>query len=221
MTDVQPYPAYTRAERIADGVIHFAGVAVSMLAVPVLITLVAIWHGDVPNVTAVSIYGVSLIAMFSISAAYHIGGNWRWRDVLRRLDHSVIYILIAGTYTPFSIYAGGEGAVWILIGIWTAAATGVSLQFLAYRKLEWLAIVLYLGMGWSIVLFGGPILSALSTATIVLIATGGMLYTLGVAFHLWHRLPFHNAIWHGFVLAASFVFYAAILVESRVVALAG
>ncbi|MEM1278187.1 MAG: hemolysin III family protein [Pseudomonadota bacterium] len=221
MAKDQTYPSYSRAERIADGVIHCTGVAVSMLAVPVLITLVAVWHGDAPNVSAVSIYGVSLIAMFAISAAYHIGGDWRWRDVLRRLDHSAIYILIAGTYTPFAIYAGGEGAAWLLTGIWAAAATGVSLQILAYQRLEWLAIVLYLSMGWSIVLFGGPIMDALSAPTIVLITTGGMLYTLGVGFHLWRRLPYHNAIWHGFVLTASFVFYAAVLVESRVVALAG
>ncbi|MEM8791590.1 MAG: hemolysin III family protein [Pseudomonadota bacterium] len=221
MSEDRNYPFYSRAERIADGIIHCTGVMVSMLAVPVLITLVAVWHGDAPNVTAVSIYGVSLIAMFAASAAYNMAGEWRWREVLRRLDHSAIYLLIAGTYTPFAIYAGGEGAAWLLVGIWAAAATGVSLQMLAYRKLEWLAIVLYLGMGWSVVLFGKPVLAALSEPTITLMTTGGMLYTVGVAFHLWHRLPFHNAIWHGFVLAASFVFYAAVLVESRIVALAG
>ncbi|MEM6906963.1 MAG: hemolysin III family protein, partial [Pseudomonadota bacterium] len=130
------------------------------------------------------------------------------------------YLLIAGTYTPFALMVGGAAGIGMLIGIWTAAAAGVALQVLAYRKLEWLALVLYLGMGWAVLLFGWPMFMALSEPTIWLITVGGLTYTVGVGFHLWERLPFHNAIWHGLVLAASFVFYAAVIVESRILALA-
>ncbi len=214
-----PFPSYSRAERIADSVIHVMGVAASMLAVPVLITLVAVWHGDFSRITAVSIYGVSLIAMFALSASYHLVSRETAKEILRRLDHSAIFVLIAGTYTPFAVLAGGSAGFWMLGGIWTAAAIGVSIQVLAFRKLEWVALLLYLVMGWAVLLFGWPLLMALSTPTIVLIAVGGATYTLGVVFHLWRKLPFQNAIWHGCVLLASILFYAAVLVENRMVAL--
>lgn len=214
-----PYPSYSRAERIADNVIHVMGVTASMLAVPVLITLVAVWHGDFSRITAVSIYGVSLIAMFALSASYHLVSRETAKEILRRLDHSAIFILIAGTYTPFAVLAGGTAGFWMLGGIWVAAALGVTLQVLAFRKLEWIALVLYLVMGWAVILFGWPLLMVLSMPTIVLITVGGAIYTLGVVFHLWHRLPFQNAIWHGCVLVASILFYAAVLVENRTVAL--
>ncbi|MBY8975837.1 hemolysin III family protein [Rhodobacteraceae bacterium NNCM2] len=220
MTENPIYPSYTRAERMVDATIHFAGVMTSVFAVPVLITLVAVWHGDFSTITATSIYGVSLIAMFACSASYHIVTRETVKEVLRRLDHSAIYILIAATYTPFVVLANGEFGYWVMAGVWVAALTGVTLQMLAYRKLEWLALVLYLAMGWTVVVFGWPILSSLSEPTVILIAIGGLIYTIGVGFHLWHRLPFHNAIWHGFVLVASFVFYAAVMVENRMVALA-
>ncbi|MEM7506990.1 MAG: hemolysin III family protein [Pseudomonadota bacterium] len=214
MNDLIQHPAYTRQERVADAVVHIAGVTSSLMAVPVLITLVAVWHGTASVITAAVIYGLSLIAALSISASYHMTSHPPIKEILRRLDHSAIYILIAGTYTPFAVLVGGSAGLWMLVGIWTAAATGVAMQILAPRKLEWVALVLYLGMGWAILLFGYPLLIALSNATIALIAVGGLTYTAGVGFHLWHRLPFHNAIWHGFVLAASGVFYAAVIVET-------
>ncbi|MEM6932683.1 MAG: hemolysin III family protein [Pseudomonadota bacterium] len=221
MTRQSQAPAYTRAERIVDAAIHCTGVSTSLMAVPVLITLVAVWHEDAPKITATSIYGVTLVAMFAMSALYHNVTHQRAKEILRRLDHSAIYLLIAGTYTPFAVLAGGAASYWLLGGIWTAAATGIALQLLAYRRLEWLALVLYLMMGWAVVVFGWPLLMKLADATIILITIGGLLYTAGVGFHLAQRMPFHNAIWHAFVLAASCVFYAAVLVESRVVALAG
>lgn len=214
--NILSYPDYSRAERIADAAIHFMGVAFALLAVPVLITLVAVWHGDASTISAAVIYGLSLIAMMSISASYHMISHPGVKEVLRRFDHSAIYVLIAGTYTPFGALVGGDAGFWMLIGIWLAAIAGVSLQVLAPRRLEWLGLALYLGMGWAILLVGWPLLMALSTATITLIAVGGLTYTAGVGFHLWRQLPFHNAIWHGFVLAASGVFYAAVLVEAYV-----
>ena len=209
-----PYPVYTRAEKIADGAIHVAGVMMALMAVPVLVTLVAVWHGTAGVITATVIYGLSLIAMKGISACYHMSAPSPFKEILRRFDHSAIYLLIAGTYTPFGVLVGGAAGFWTLVGIWTCAAAGISLQVLAPRKLEWLGLALYLGMGWAILLFGWPMLIALSTATITLVAIGGLTYTIGVGFHLAKRMPFHNAIWHGMVLAASGVFYAAVIVET-------
>lgn len=207
------HPAYSRSERIADAILHVTGVAAALVAVPVLITLAAVWHGDAPVIAAAAVYGAGLIAMLAFSAAYHLVRQPRAKELLRRFDHAAIYVKIAGTYTPFAVLAAGAHAAAILAGIWSAALAGLALKLAAPRRLEGLAIVLYLAMGWAILAIGGPILDGLSTAGLSLILTGGGLYTIGVAVHLSPRLRFHNAIWHALVLAASFVFYAAVLVE--------
>lgn len=209
---------YTRAERVADGIVHVLGVIAALTAVPVMITLAAVWHGELPVVLAASIYGASLIAMFAFSASYHLVGHPRAKALLRRFDHGAIFVKIAGTYTPFAVLFGGESATTVLIGIWTAALVGLALVTAVPRRFEWISLGLYLAMGWAVVVVGGPILAEMSDAGVVLIVIGGVLYTLGVVFHLWDRLPFQNAIWHAHVLAASFVFYAAVLLEVGITA---
>jgi len=204
---------YTRSERIVDAVVHVTGLAAALVAVPVMITLAAVWHGDVSTVTAATIYGVSFVAMFAASAGYHMVPFPTWKGALRRLDHAAIYVKIAGTYTPFAVLLAGPDAVWILSGIWAAALVGSALKIAAPDRFEMAALALYLLMGWAVLAIGGPIVEKASPASMVLIVIGGLLYTVGVIFHLWNRLPFQNAIWHLFVLAASFVFYAAVLLE--------
>ena len=207
------YPVYTRAERLADAVMHGLGILFALIAVPVMVTLAAVWYGDASTVGAALVYGASLIAMFTLSACYHMVRHGRAKQFLRRLDHAAIYVKIAGTYTPFAVLLAGSDAVPILAGIWGAALLGCVLKLTAPRRLETLSVAIYLAMGWSAVVIGGPILHEISRATYHLMLTGGGLYTLGVVFLYWDRLRFHNAIWHAFVLAASFIFYVAILVE--------
>ncbi|MEM6945039.1 MAG: hemolysin III family protein [Pseudomonadota bacterium] len=204
---------YTRGELIADGVVHAAGVVLALMAVPVMVTLAAVWHGSFSVVAAAVVYGLSLIAMFAFSASYNLVHQPRAKALLRRFDHGAIFVKIAGTYTPFAVLLGGSEAGTILIGMWTAALVGVLLILTNPRGQAWISLVLYLAMGWAVVVIGGPILSQITDAGLALIVTGGVLYTLGVAFHLWERLPYQNAIWHAHVLAASLVFYAAVLVE--------
>ena len=208
-----PYPVYSRAERLADGILHVAGVTAALIAVPVMITVAVIWSGDASTIAAATVYGLSLIAMLALSASYHRARRPRAKEILRRLDHAAIYVKIAGTYTPFAVLLAGAHAAAILTGIWGAALAGLVLKTAAPRRWEGLALTLYLAMGWSGLVIGGPVLDEIPTAALVLVLTGGGLYTLGVVFHLWQRLAFHNAIWHGLVLAASVVFYAAILIE--------
>lgn len=210
--------AYSRAERIADGVLHVVGVSAALIAVPVIITLTVVWHGDAASVAAASVYGVSMIAMFAFSASYNMVEHPRLKPVLRRFDHSAIYVKIAGTYTPFAVLLGGLSAAPLLTGIWLAALAGICLRVLAAGRFEWLALLLYLGMGWAVVLFGRPILAEMTTASLVLLLVGGGLYSVGIIFHLWERLPYQNAIWHALVLVATFVFYAAVMVEVAVTA---
>ncbi len=205
---------YTRAEQVSDAVVHVAGLTRVLMAVPVLIVLTALYRGDAASITGVSVYGGALIAMILFSALYNIGETSgfgaakEW--LLRRLDHSAIYLKIAGTYTPFTLLSGHGVAM--TVGVWFAALAGIALKIVSPEKFKWAALALYLGMGWVGVVLGGPMFAALPTPGLVLMAVGGGLYTMGVVFYLWRRLPFHYTIWHVFVLAASFVFYSAVLV---------
>lgn len=213
--------APSTAEHVADAVVHVVGVVAALLSVPVLITLAATFRGDGPLVAAVAIYGTTLIAMLGFSASYNLASSLRLRadralDWLRRLDHAAIYVKIAGTYTPFAVIAGGPVGRWLLIGVWSGAALGMLAKLLAPWGWERISVVFYLALGWAFVLAAGPVAQALTGATLVLMAVGGGLYTVGVVFHLWERLPFQKAIWHLFVLSASFVFYAAVVVEITV-----
>lgn len=204
-----PRTAYSRAENLSDTIVHLSGVGVMAIAVPVLIGL-AIWRGaEGAQVAALTIYGITLIAMLGFSALYNTVGRQRWRGLLRRLDHSAIYAKIAGTYTPFALIPGVHGG-WLLAGLWCAAAAGVALKLASPARLRWLALALYLGMGWAGVAAGGSFFAALSPAVIALIVIGGLIYTVGVAFYLMDRMPFHYTVWHVFVLAATGVFYAAV-----------
>ncbi|WP_377833128.1 PAQR family membrane homeostasis protein TrhA [Acidimangrovimonas pyrenivorans] len=203
---------YSRAELISDAVVHVSGLAAVLIAVPVLIA-VALWRGSAGEALfAVALYGATLIAMILFSALYNIVGRHRWHGVLRRLDHSAIYAKIAGTYTPFTLIPGGHGG-YLLAGLWGAALAGMGLKLISPARLRWLALALYLGMGWAGAVAGGSFFATLSGPVIVLIAVGGGLYTVGVVFYLFERLPFHYTLWHVFVLVASMVFYAAVTVH--------
>ena len=203
---------YSRAEILSDAAVHAVGIVSALIAAPVLVTLAAVWFGDPTTVAAAAIYGLSLVAMFACSAIYNLVSLPAWKDVLRRLDQSAIYVKIAGSYTPFAVLTGTH-AGFFLAGIWGTAVLGASLIILSPGPLKWASITLYLGLGWAAAVIGGPMLAALTPTGFALIVAAGSIYTVGLCFFLWERLPFHNTIWHVFVLAASFVLYAAVLLE--------
>ena len=210
-----PRITYSRAEKISDAVVHVTGLAMVLMAVPVLIVVTALFRGDAASVTGVSVYGGALLLMILCSGLYNIGETSglgaakEW--LLRRLDHAAIYLKIAGTYTPFTLLSGH--GLTLTAGVWAAALAGVVLKVISPERFKWLALALYLGMGWAGAVAGGALFAALPAPVLVLMATGGGLYTLGVVFYLWRGLPFHYTIWHVLVLAASFVFYAAVMVQ--------
>ncbi|MFN4100783.1 MAG: PAQR family membrane homeostasis protein TrhA [Pararhodobacter sp.] len=205
--------AYTRAEQVSDAVVHIMGLLLVLMAVPVLIVLTALYRGDAASITGVSVYGGALILMILFSALYNIGETSGWGTakewLLRRLDHSAIYLKIAGTYTPFTLLSGHGMA--LTAGVWAAALAGIALKIVSPERYKWLALSLYLGMGWVGVVAGGSLFAHLPGSVLLLMSVGGGLYTLGVVFYLWRGLPFHYTIWHVFVLAASLAFYAAVL----------
>jgi hemolysin III len=203
---------YTRAERFSDAVVHISGLSVVLIAVPVLVTLAVVLRGDAAAIVGTTLYGVALIAMILCSALYNMAEHPQWRAFFRHFDQTAIYIKIAATYTPF-ILMSGTGNLWLLAGLWCAALAGSGMRMVAPDRLQLLAVAIALGMGWAGLFAGDAFFAALSMPVIVLIVTGGVLYTIGVVFFLCERLPFHMTIWHVFVLAASMVFYAAVTVH--------
>lgn len=203
---------YSPAEWLSDAVVHVSGVVIALLAVPVLVTLAVVLHNDTPAIAGATLYGVALILMLLCSALYNMTREVRRRAFFRHLDHTAIFIKIAATYTPFTLMSGGQGG-WLLTGLWGAALAGSGMRFMAPDRLKFLAVGIALAMGWAGMFAGSAFFGTLSLPVIVLIVTGGALYTIGVAFFLFDRLPFHYTIWHIFVLAASMVFYAAVMLH--------
>ena len=203
------YPAYARAERIADGAIHALGVAFA-LGGATLLTGFALLHADSGRALAVGIYGVALIATFVASACYHMTPWEHVRPTLRRIDHAAIFLKIAGTCTPLAALVGGAFAWSVLAVVWVVALAGAVAKLLFWREPGRLGVLVYLGLGWLGVLLLWPLAATLPPPALLLTALGGGLYTLGVVFFSWESLKFSNAIWHGFVLVASGCFFAAI-----------
>jgi hemolysin III len=203
---------YSRAERLSDAAVHVMGVAAALLAVPVLISLAVLWRGDRPTILASSVYATTLVVMLTCSAVYHMSTSPAWKGLLRRMDHSAIYLKIAGTYTPFAVLTGAHAGPLLAI-LWGAAALGVGIKLFDPERFRFATLGLCLGMGWAAVIVGDEMLAGLSERTFALMLVGGLLYTGGVVFYLWEALPFHNTIWHAFVLAATAIFYAAVVIE--------
>lgn len=202
-----PYPAYSRAERLADGVIHALGVG---LAAAGLIILMAQVAGDLGLRLGLAVYGGAMLTSFAASAMYHMTPWERPRPLLRRLDHAAIYLKIAGTYTPFVVLIG-TGFAWAVLGlVWALALAGAAAKLFFWRTPGRLGPALYLGLGWLSVLLAWPMVQLLPPVASALVLIGGGLYSAGVIFFSWESLRFSNAIWHGFVLAASGCFFAAI-----------
>ncbi|WP_117190564.1 PAQR family membrane homeostasis protein TrhA [Rhizobium terrae] len=202
---------YDFHEIVADGIVNGVGIVFALVGATALIFYATVWssHG---GIAAAWIYGLGLVLCLSISFTYNIWPHSRTKWILRRLDHSAIFILIAATYTPF--LERGADDPWIfgmLIAMWATAVFGIVLKCLFPGRYDRLAILLYLAMGWSGVMVMGPVSQYLPGVTVWLIVIGGLIYSLGVIFHVWERLRFQNAIWHGFVVAAAAVHYSAVI----------
>ena len=210
MTSVM-FPQYTLLERIADGCIHVIGVTASLVALTVLLIMgvqaqATLW------IVAVSIYGLALVAMFTCSAGYNLIVRPKVKAVFRRLDHAAIFIMIAGTYTPFTIL-GLEGA-WefgLISAVWVIALAGFGVKVLWPGRLEGVSTAIYLLLGWIGVIAAQPFIAAFEPTILILLFVGGLLYSLGTIFLFWRKLPYRHAIWHGFVVAAAAVHYSAVV----------
>jgi hemolysin III len=202
---------YNRAETIADGIIHVLGAIAAFAAGATLIALAARFAAP-PTLVAVTIYVVCLIAGLGISAAYNMWPVSATKWILRRLDHSAIFLLIAGSYTPFLVQLEEPLiSIGLLAAVWLIALVGVALKLSRPGYLDRFSIGLYLALGWSGLIAFDSLVAELPAAALMLLVIGGLLYSVGVIFHLWHRLRFQNALWHAFVLLAAACHYAAVV----------
>lgn len=202
---------YDRAELIADGVVHGLGVLCGLIAATVLIVLTAIYATPF-EIASVSVYVAGLLTMLVLSATYNVWPVSRAKWMLRRFDHSAIYVLIAATYTPIFLQVKDSVfATLLLIGVWCVAVVGVFLKLFLPGRFDRLSVGLYLALGWSGFMVYDTVIASLPTMTLWFIAAGGLLYSFGVIFHAWQRLRFQNAIWHSFVLLGAACHYTAVL----------
>lgn len=202
---------YSLAEEVANGILQGVGVLLSIAGLTVLVAFATL-RGGALVISASAVFGAALIMLYTVSTVYHAIPRHVAPLFLGRLDHISIYVLIAGTYTPFALLALGGAAGWWLFGaIWTLAAVGSALEFIPMRHRRSIAVTLYLTMGWLGLISFGPLSAALGSGGTTLLLAGGAAYTLGVPFYLWRRLPFHFVLWHAFVLAGSVLHFFAVL----------
>ena len=202
---------YDRAELIADGVVHGIGILAGVVAATVLVVLTAI-HASARDILGVSIYVAGLLSMLVLSATYNLWPVSPTKWVLRRLDHSAIYVLIAATYTPFIMeLKDSVFAIALLVGVWCVAIFGIVLKLAWPGRFDRLSVGLYLALGWSGMMLYDSVIAALPQMALWFVLAGGALYSLGVIFHAWQRLRFQNVIWHCFVLLGAACHYTAVL----------
>ncbi len=202
---------YTVGEEIANSITHGVGMAFSIVA----LTMMVVWsarNGDGWSMAGALVFGISLVLLYTGSTLYHAIPFPRARHVFKIIDHSAIYLLIAGTYTPFTfVTLRDHGGWWMFAIVWTLAAVGMSLEaFWVYRP-RWVSAVVYLGMGWLVVTMWGPLWANLPHNGMWLLVAGGLAYTLGTVFYVLKRVPYMHMVWHLFVLAGSVCHFLAVL----------
>ena len=206
-------PEYQPPERIADAVIHVIGVTLAPAAAVVLLAT-ALPRADLPLLIGLAVYAIGLVAMLTCSALYNLTDEPSRKRFYRRLDHAAIFLMIAATYTPFTLISlGGAWGAGILAFVWTVAAAGMAIKLLGIPCPDALLTATYLLLGWTIIVAFEPLMQALSSPGLTLLVAGGVLYTVGTVFHHWRSLPFQNAIWHAFVVVAAGCHYLAVLHE--------
>lgn len=205
-------PRYRREEEIISTLSHGAGAVLSVVGWAVLSTL-AVIHGTVWHIVGCTVYGATLVLAYLASALYHGLPLSRAKVVFQSLDHWAIYLLIAGTYTPFTLVNLRGPWGWSLFGIvWGLALLGIFSRATVLNRYPAIAVAFYIAMGWVAVVAVKPILAAIPIGCLILLLIGGVAYTAGVIFYAWERLPYNHAVWHFFVLAGSaFQFFAVLL----------
>ena len=193
----------TPSEEIVNAILHGIGAGLSIAALVVLV-IFANQYGDVWHIISFSIFGATLIILYLASTLYHSFPKGKWKNILHVIDHSSIFLLIAGTYTPVTLTALRGPWGWSIFGVvWGIALLGIILKVFWMGKLKFLSVGLYVVMGWLIVIAVRPLIDSLNTISLIFLVAGGLCYTIGIVFYIWRRLKYSHGIWHLFVLAGS------------------
>ncbi len=202
---------YSTGEEIANAVTHGIGAALGVAAL-VLLVLRALETGDVTRIVSATVFGASLVILYLFSTLYHALPSRRAKRVFRILDHAGIYLLIAGSYTPFALVALEPPAGRLLLGvIWALAIAGISAEAFWVDRPRWLSAALFIGIGWMAVTVMRPLVEALPATAVWLLVSGGLAYTGGAVFYVMKRVPYMHAVWHGWVIAGSACHVLAVL----------
>lgn len=202
---------YTLGEEIANAIIHGLGIGLSVAALVLLVTFAAL-AGDDYRIASAIVFGVALVLEYTASTLYHSFPQPKVKHLFKIFDHCGIYLLIAGSYTPFCLVTLREDGGWLMFGvIWAFAVVGMALEaFWAYRP-RWLSAAVYLGMGWMVVFSIKPLLANLAPAGVWLLVAGGLCYTVGTVFYVLKRVKYMHAVWHVWVLAGSTCHFLSVL----------
>jgi len=202
---------YSLAEEIVNSLTHGIGTVLSIAGLAVLVVY-ALIYGNAWHVVSFSVFGGTLIFLYGTSTLYHGISRPEIKKWFRKLDHSAIFLLIAGTYTPFTLVTLRGAWGWTIFGIiWGLAFTGIVLEFTKISRLRKLSLAIYIFMGWLCVVALKRILDGLTPSGFAFLLAGGLFYTSGVVFYLWRRIPHHHGIWHVFVLLGSTFHYFSVL----------
>ncbi len=202
---------YSIREEIAHSITHGFGLLLSVVGLATLVVYSSL-YGDAWHIVSSSIYGASLIVLYTSSTLYHAVTPTNLKRVLQKLDHAAIFLLIAGTYTPFTLVNLRGGWGWTLFGmVWSIAIAGMVMELVVKKRYKGLSIALYLGLGWLVMIAIGPMIDSVAPGGLILLLVGGLFYSLGVIFYVWKTLVYHHAIWHLFVLAGSAFHFFAVL----------
>ncbi|MDF2674704.1 MAG: hlyIII [Clostridiales bacterium] len=194
---------FTRGEEITNAILHGIGSGLAIAALVILIVFASI-KGDARYVVSYTIYGSTLVLLYLASTLYHSFPRGKTKNVFEIFDHSAIYLLIAGSYTPLALVALKGTLGWIMFGIvWGLSVIGIVFKVFWVKKFVVLSTVLYIAMGWLIIIAIKPLMEFMSTTSLVFLVAGGVLYTVGTIFYVWRGMKYHHAIWHLFVLGGS------------------
>lgn len=205
-----PVSVYSANEERANILTHALGTALSLAGLWVLVSL-SVRHGDGWQLAGAAVFGISLVTLYAISTLYHLSRDPMARQQLRKWDHAGIFLLIAGSYTPFLLVTLRSSLGWSLFAVvWGLGFAGIALKFWFAGHFRILSTAIYIGMGWLVLLVLRPLLEALPMPGVLLLVAGGFSYTFGAVFYLWKTLPYHHAIWHLFVIGGSVCHWYAV-----------
>ena len=204
-------PHQSNLEELVNSITHGVGLILSLIGGGVLLGL-AVANGSAVHVVSCALYGATLVFLYGASTFYHAVTRPRLKYIARVLDHVGIYLLIAGTYTPFLAVMVPDPLGWVVLGlVWGCALIGLLFKIVSQYRFHWVAVIPYVVLGWIGILFAQPLIEALSWEVFGWLLAGGVVYTGGVLFFGWNRLPFNHGVWHVFVMGGSAIHYVAVL----------